>query len=686
MRAGCSLSIVSLIGFILTLPSARADEGFWLFNDPPRKLLKERYGCELSDAWLDHVRLATVRFRDGGTGSFVSPEGLIMTNYHVVSHYLREAGMEDSDEVTAGFLARSRDAELPCYKLRAEVLESVVDVTARVRNAVSDDFSPIEAQKRRHAVIRRIEEESEAETGLRSCVTWLRDLDKYHLERYRVYRDVRFVFLPSADVGQWFDVCFLRVYEGGKPISCKDFHRCVPRVPKPGELVTAAGHPVHTDRSMPTADLAYAREWLRLMTLCYKWGLMAYELCAMKPGNDGESLHREYVEGLHRYEQLEQEVEFLNPNVGYAGQKKVEEDHVRAIVHKNARLKRLYSRAWDRLEELAQKRQKLVPEYFLVEGGAGFGGKLFSQARAVVRLAESPHIRDEYDGGELDESELNLLRRGIRSDSKIRLDLEEAHLACTLTGFAAELGADHALVRTALAGKHPMDRARELVRGTQIGDREFRVRLLKAGKAGIAKSDDPMIVLARKLEPCARRLRKRFNDEIHAQSHQCYRDIAAAGREVLGPRRYPDADGSLRFSFGTVKHWTREEGKELHFWSLMDACRETIGPPAILERPPSQWAAPPNLKQGIGKTNGAAPLFFESSLDGYYGNSGSAVLNRQGEQIGMLVRGAAASWRFPYEYVNGPEGTITCLAYDGIRELLLHVFDAREILDELDRK
>jgi hypothetical protein len=677
--------IIAIVGFTSAAPRTSADEGFWLFNDPPKQLLKERYNYTLTDAWMEHLRLSTVRFRDGGTGSFVSSDGLILTNYHVIRHYLHEAGLEDSEEVKNGFLARTREDEFRSYRLRVELLDSIEDVTAQVRKAVGDTLPVAEARKKRHELIRAIEEESEKKTGLKSSVLSLRELHQHHLYRYKVYPDVRVVFLPPKDAGRWFDVCFLRAYEKEKPAKTGNFHRCVPRAPGGGELVMSAGHPVETYRGLGALDIAYYREWLRMQALGYKWELLGYELCARKPGNDPDALRSEYWEVMDKLSRAEHEISILDPNSSCFQRRKERQAEVLRAIRDDPQLSARFEPFWNQYCLLAKRRNELVPEYMLIESGMGFGGHYFRFARSLVRISETSKNREEYEAAGVDESDLEEYRRLIGSRTIPRQDLEEAWLACSLTGMAAELGRDHELVKIALAGKHPMDRAQELSRNTRLGDRSFRINLMRRGAVAIATSDDPLIVLARSLEPAARRLRKLSLIESIESSASCFREIPATIEAAVGRSSYPDGSGSLRFSFGSVITRKEPRGSDCLAWTLGDACLEADNADSVPEAR-AHWVAPTKWKEWLQRTDQKAPVFLWSNSDGYYGNSGSPVLNGQGELIAVWARLTPDSSSRTFEYVDSEDTAIVGIAYSGIREILEHIFDARELLDELDRK
>ncbi len=188
-----------VLAFVATVSAgAVADEGMWLFNRPPKQILKERYNFEPTKEWLDHVQRASVRFNSGGSGSFISAEGLVMTNHHVGADALQKMGDAKHNYMKDGFYAKSRDEEKRCLDLELNVLQSIEDVTDRVMAAVKPGMTPEQAFVARRAVTNEIENESKQKTGLRSDVITLYQGGEYDLYRYKQYTDVRLVFAPNS--------------------------------------------------------------------------------------------------------------------------------------------------------------------------------------------------------------------------------------------------------------------------------------------------------------------------------------------------------------------------------------------------------------------------------------------------------------------------------------------------------
>src|SRR5262245_35062512 len=267
------LGILLALGAVALLaPAAAADEGMWLFTNPPRKLLKERYGFDIPDGWLEHVQKSSVRFNSGGSGSFVSPDGLVMTNHHVGADDLQKMSDKDHDYMKNGFHAKTRAEEKKCLDLELNVLMSIEDVTEKVNAAVNPQMKPAEAFAARRKVMAEIEKESLDKTGLRSDVVALYQGGQYHLYRFKKYTDVRVVFAPEQQIAFFggdpdnfeyprydLDMCFFRVYENDKPAKIEHYLTWSKGGATENELVFISGHPGRTDRLATVAELEYLR-------------------------------------------------------------------------------------------------------------------------------------------------------------------------------------------------------------------------------------------------------------------------------------------------------------------------------------------------------------------------------------------------------------------------------------------
>ncbi|MCA9148053.1 MAG: S46 family peptidase, partial [Planctomycetales bacterium] len=272
--------LLGLMGILTVNNDTYGDEGMWLFNQVPSAYLKEQHNFEPTAAWLDHLRLSSVRFNSGGSGSFVSSRGLVMTNHHVGADALQKMSSSERDLLASGYYANSEQEELPCVDLELNVLIQIRDVTDKVNAAVTKDMTPADAQVARRGVINTIESEAREATGLRSDVVTLYQGGQYHLYQFKRYTDVRLVFAPEQDIAFFggdpdnfeyprycLDICFFRVYENGKPAQIEHFLKWSAAGVQDQELIFVSGHPGRTSRSLTVAHLEMIRDVVMPQTL-----------------------------------------------------------------------------------------------------------------------------------------------------------------------------------------------------------------------------------------------------------------------------------------------------------------------------------------------------------------------------------------------------------------------------------
>src|SRR3954468_17738334 len=263
----------ALVITIAALSPARADEGMWLFNNPPLQQLKEKYHFEPTPQWLEHLQKSSVRFNSGGSGSFVSSTGLAITNHHVGLDTLQKMSSEKNNYVRDGFYAKSQKDEVKATDLELNVLMSIEDVTDRVKAAVKPEMSADDANKARGNAIAQIEKESREKTGLRSDVVTLYQGAQYHLYRYKRYDDVRLVFAPEEQIAFYggdpdnfeyprydLDIAIFRAYENGQPAKIEHYLKWNTKGPADGELTFVSGNPGRTDRQLAVSELAELRD------------------------------------------------------------------------------------------------------------------------------------------------------------------------------------------------------------------------------------------------------------------------------------------------------------------------------------------------------------------------------------------------------------------------------------------
>ena len=693
---------IAFLSLALALPAA-ADEGMWLFNQPPRQILRERYQFDATDAWLDHLQKASVRFNSGGSGSFVSADGLLISNHHIGADALQKFSTAEKNLLKTGFYARTPADEMKCFDLELNVLQSIEDVTVRVNAAVTNAADPAAAFAARRKVIADIEKESLDSTGLRSDVVTLWEGGAYHLYRYKRYTDVRLVFAPGQQIAFFggdpdnfefprfdLDICLFRAYENGQPAQVKDYLRFSPAGARDGELVFVSGHPGGTSRMLTMAEL----ENLRDQALPFRLGILKREevLVASWSGRTEENARRarELLFGLQNSRKAldgrlaglldpdlmgpkrKAEVEFTNVLNDLVQRLEIKTN---GLVYGNM----VYDAPLAAYGNIAQATAVLAAQsvpYSLLEGPQGFNCESYRLARTLLRAGDErpkpngERLREFSDSGKLS------LELALFSEEPIYSDLEILTLSDSLTFLAAQLGATNNLVQKVLAGESPRDRAVELIATTQVRDVAFRKRLYEGGASVVTAARDPMIELARLVDPAARALRK-VSDEQNEIKQQAHAAIARERNLEDGSGGYPDATFTLRLAFGTVKGY-EEDGKPVSPITTMAGLYQRAR--EMNNRVP--FDLPPLWEKRKASVKMSTPLNFVSTCDIIGGNSGSPVVNRAGEFVGIIFDGNLESLPWDYAF-SDKQGRATSVASAAILEALNQVYQTKALAREL---
>jgi hypothetical protein len=688
--------LMLLFTFSLTVPGARADEGMWTLDNLPLKQLQERYHFTPTPDWLAQARLASVRFNDGGSGAFVSPNGLVITNHHVALGQLQKMSTAKKDYVQEGFFARRPAEEHPCPDLELNVLFSTQDVTTRVLSAIDAKASDAVQNDQRKAEISRIEKESFDQTKLRSDVVELYNGGQYQLYRYKKYTDVRLVMAAEVQAAFYggdydnfvfprhdLDMAFFRVYEGSKPVKSPAYFKWSKSGAKDGELVFVSGHPGSTDRLKTIKQLEFERDYafpatlkqfaLRLATLA------AYSARGPEPArralkkvhyiNNFLKAFTGELQGLH------------DPKLMAAN--KTAEDALRAAVTAKPELA-FAAASWDRL---AAVQDKLIARFKDLQYRAAStsslrradstDSKLACLAQTIVRYVAEVEKPNEARYEEFRGSNLDSLRFQLFSPAPVYADLEEEMLAMDLKESLDQLGPDHPYVKAALGGKEPRTMAHELVSGTGLADPVLRQKLVAGGRKAVVASTDPMIVWARGLDPLYRELRKWREDEVESVEALEGNKLAKARFAILGTSAYPDATFTLRLSYGKVAGY--EEGTtrvpcQTTFYGLYDRAA------SFANQPPFDLSA----LEAERKTDVdlSTPLDFVTTNDIIGGNSGSPVFNRDGEYVGLIFDGNIPGLVLRFAY-SEERARAVAVHSSGIIEGLRKIYRMDSLADEL---
>jgi len=639
------VALAVLVGALGAVPSA--EEGFWPYNLVPRAAIKAKYKFDVTDAWLKHLQLASVSF-GGATGSIVSPQGLVLTNHHVGLRSLQQLSTAEKDYVKNGFYAPTVADELKVPGMSLRVLQSIEDVTARVMAAVTPAMTPTEMSAARQKVIQAVQ--GDPQQGVSRQVVSLYAGAVYHLYTYKVYSDVRLVFGVEYQTGFYggdadnftyprynIDVSMFRLYENDKPAATPNYLRWSPKGSAEGELVFTTGHPGATQRLNTVAHVKYRRD------LALPFAIASGEMreaavkkwMALSAENARQSTSELFGIQNSLKSQRGQLKGLQDP--GLMAKKEASEKRLRAELARNPARHTELGDAWDVIEKSIAVARQIDAERNFITNAAGLNSTLFAQARQMVRAAYSPPTAGgggRGAGGRGGQGGPGGAPGGGGrggAQPAVNLAREKLNLTESLAFMQKYLGADHAIVTRILAGKTPETRAAELVDGTRITDSEIRALLQAGGKATIDVSSDPMIVLARSLEADAQAISKRFEDEVTAVQAAAYPKIGQAVFVVDGAKAYPDATSTLRLSYGTVKGYL-EDGKKVPPYTVVAGLYER----AAQHAGQPDYALAPKWVENKAALDPKTPFNFASTNDIVGGSSGSAVVNRKGELVGLI--------------------------------------------------
>jgi len=667
-----------------------ADEGMWTFDNPPLKQLKEKFGFTPTQEWLDHVRLSSVRFMDGGSGSFISPDGLVLTNHHVAVGQLQKMSNSEKDYVATGFYAGTPAEEIKSPDLEVNVLISMEDVTKRVQASVKEGMSDADSLKSRQAEIARIEKESLDKTGLRSNVIGLYQGGEYWLYRYKKYTDVRLVMAPERQAAYYggdfdnftyprydLDMAFFRVYENGEPLKGDHYLCWNPKGLSEGDLVFISGNPGSTNRLHTYAQLEFQRDLNYPMILGFfdRTIKVLREYSAL--GKEQERRALIQIFGLENSKKaMTGEYRGLLDKALMAGRKKAEEEF-RSKVASNPEWDKAYGDAWDTIADVVKKMTTPAKRQFFRRF---FGSHLAGFATGIVRYVVEVKKPDADRIPGYHDSELNELRFALFSPAPIYKDMEECLLANGLRWSLDALGPDDEFIKSVLNNELPESVAKKLVEGTNLADAKFRQSLVQGGEKAVQRSDDPLIVLTRKLDPTMRSEEKWDRDNIQSVITRAGEKIAKARFAAYGKATYPDATFTLRLSYGAAVGYPMNgtvAPYKTTLYGLYDRALSFDGK--------GDFRLPERFWERKDKLDLSTPVNFVSTCDIIGGNSGSPVVNRNAELVGLIFDGNIESLpgRFAFDETKNRAVAVHC-AYmlEGLRKL----YDATALADEIEGK
>ena len=674
--------------------AAHADEGMWTFDNFPSAKVAKKYGFSPDAKWLTEAQLSSVRLAGGCSGSFVSPEGLVMTNHHCAHSCIEQLSTKDKDFVKEGFFASTPDQEVKCPEIELNQLTAISDVTKRMHSATQG----LEGQKfaeAQRAEMAKIEKECAGDDDkLRCDVVTLYEGGIYDLYKYKRFQDVRLVFAPEFAIAFFggdpdnfnfprydLDVSFIRAYENDKPARTDHYFKWSAAGAKEGDLTFVSGHPGGTDRELTVAQLKYQRDIALpevLFALAeYRGALTMYTKLGAEQYRTAEA---ELFGIENSYKALKGRYEALITDALW-NEKAQREQKLRAAVKKSPAMKKEYGAAWDMVAKAVDEYTPRRKEYQYIEGGSparpsGFRSRYFTIAKTLVRAAGELGKPNEKRLRELRDSNLPAVKQGLFSGAPIYDELETFRLSYSLTKLREDLGADHPFVKKVLGKKSPEELAKELISGTRLKDVELRKKLWDGGKAAVDASDDAFIQLARLTDPDARAVRKWHDEVIEPREKKGAELIAKAKFQIEGTSNYPDATFTLRLTYGSVEGY-EEKGHRVNPITVMGGAfeRATGREPFAL---PQSWVVAKQDK----RINLGTPFNMATSNDIIGGNSGSPVFNKDLQVVGLIFDGNIQSLGGEYGFDPAVNRAIS-VCTPALLEALDRIYGAKRIVAEL---
>jgi hypothetical protein len=667
-----------------------ADEGMWLFNRAPVERIKAKYGFAPSPAWLDHLRLGSVRFNNGGSGSFVSADGLALTNHHVGRECVQDLSTREKDYIRSGFLAKTHAEEKPCPAFELNVLQAIEDVTPQVQGAAKAGATVAEAGQEQREMMARLEGDCARKSGLRCEIVTLYAGGLYQLYKYKRYTDVRLVFVPEERIAFFggdpdnfefprydLDIAFFRVYENGRPAHLKDYLKFSHGGVKDGDLVFVSGNPGRTERLLTVAQLDFLRDVQTPFTLdVFTQRYQALKTFAAQSTENA----RIAADDVFGYENA------LKAFKGrYAGlmdkplmdEKAKREAALRTAVDRDPKMKSEYGAAWDAVAKAVEKQAQLFPSYYFVESLGGFAGAESHFARQLVRVSAERQKPEQQRLREYGPARLPSLEQQLFSTAPVYKSLDTVELTTSLRLMREKLGPENAVVRQALGGRTPEAVAKEAIENTKLNDAGYRKHLYEGGLQAVEQSEDPLIVLMRKIDPEARVIRKQWDDEVDSVLRDSGTLVAKARFAVQGTDMYPDATFTLRLSYGAMKGY-QQNGKTIPYATNLGGVFEHAA--RYGNRDP--YELPKSWTGSKAALNLKTPYNDVSTPDIIGGNSGSPAVDKNGEVVGIVFDGniQSLSWDFQYDDRQGRAIQVDTRA---VLEALRKIYRADGLVNEL---
>jgi len=665
----------------------------WTFENPPLQYWAKTYSFHPSPEWLQHVRLSSVRFGKICSASFVSGQGLVLTNHHCARQCVEAASKEGTDYLETGFYAAHREDERLCPGPFLDQLVRIGDVSERVRAAVPGGTTDLEASSARDSVRKAIENECEADEGdgFHCQVVSLYHGGQYMLYTYRRFSPVKLVFAPELQAGFFggdpdnftypryaLDVAFVRAYapDSVSPAATPEHFEWNAAGASEGDLVFITGNPGSTSRLSTVAQLGYERAFRHPFYVALFEGERDFFRGIARRGPAAERAVREQMfEIENSLKAFRGELKGLRDTL-LMGRKIRWEREFQTRVAADPELATAYGDVWERLAALQADKLRTSPA-LNANNFSFIGSPHMRIAGDLVRYLHAAALPDSTRPDSLGGAPLDALAGRLRSPMRPNADIGAQLLGLRLSLAARWLPPDDPFMRAAVReGESPADAATRLVRETRVGDPDFRAALLDAGTAALDTTSDPLLRLAIQMDRTYGPLATHWKELTAAEKVQEER-LAKAMFAVFGTRLPPDATFTLRISDGVVKRYPYNgtfAPARTTFYGLYARSAEFDD-----EMP---WKLPARFADRQSEVDLATPLDFVSTLDITGGNSGSPILDREARVVGVAFDGNIE--QLPNQFLfQANAGRTVGVHSAGISEALRAVYGADGLLKEL---